>query len=391
MTAPNGGATRPIAGSRFVIASHGTEHEPPMSGVWQFLMQRNARRVDLVFHPLNPEDGDRHRHTVLEQGARPRSHSRALPTFVPYTYPLDALWPVRVPRAEAWLCFNNLLAARGLAERRLARTERVVYWPVDFVRDRFGAGSPLTSTYDALDAYCCRHVDHRVELSHAARDARDARDGLTTGRAPTSVVPMGAWVDRVPTVPEDGDSRRRLVFIGHLVPRMGLELGLEALARVIARGVDAHLDVAGHGPQSDELRARCAALGLERHVTFHGFIADHGELDRLVAGASVALAPYVPDPDSFSRFADPSKIKVCLAAGLPLLLTDVPPNAAEVAAEGGAEIVAYDAGAWADAIERVLGDPETWRARRARALAYARRFDFNRLFEDAFTRFGFQV
>lgn len=382
---------RPIAGSRFVIASHGTEHEPPISGVWQFLMQRGARRVDLVFHPLSPEDGDRHRHTVLEHGAPPRSRSRPLPTCVPYTYPLDALWPVRLPRAEAWLCFNNLLAARGLAERRLGRTERVVYWAIDFVPDRFGAGSPLTSAYDAFDAYCCRHVDHRVELSRAARDARDERLGRTTDHAPTSVVPVGTWVDHVPTVPEDAYSRRRLVFIGHLVPRMGLELGLEALARLIARGVDAHLDVAGHGPQSRELREKCAALGLERHVTFHGFIGDHAEVERLVAGASIALAPYAPDPDSFTRFADPSKVKVYLAAGLPLLVTDVPPNAAELAAEAGAEIVPYDPGAWADAIDRLLGEAETWRARRARALAYARRFDFNLLFEDAFTRFGFEV
>ena len=52
------------------------------------------------------------------------------------------------------------------------------------------------------------------------------------------------------------------------------------------------------------------------------------------------------------RQADPGKLKVYLAAGLPILLTDVPPNAQELAAIGGAEIVPADAGAFADAIER---------------------------------------
>ena len=34
--------------------------------------------------------------------------------------------------------------------------------------------------------------------------------------------------------------------------------------------------------------------------------------------SSVALAPYAPDPDSFTRFADPSKLKSYAAAGLPM-------------------------------------------------------------------------
>jgi glycosyltransferase involved in cell wall biosynthesis len=75
-------------------------------------------------------------------------------------------------------------------------------------------------------------------------------------------------------------------------------------------------------------------------------------------------------------------LKAYLAAGLPIVLTDVPPNARELASEAGAEIVADDPAALADAISRALTSPERWRARRASALAYARRFDWDVLLGD---------
>ena len=58
---------------------------------------------------------------------------------------------------------------------RAGRAKQVVYWAVDFVPDRFGARSLMTRAYDALDAYCCQHVDLRIELSAAALEGRDAR------------------------------------------------------------------------------------------------------------------------------------------------------------------------------------------------------------------------
>jgi glycosyltransferase involved in cell wall biosynthesis len=64
-------------------------------------------------------------------------------------------------------------------------------------------------------------------------------------------------------------------------------------------------------------------------------------------------------------------------------MTDVPPNARELAREAGAEIVADDATALAAAIGRALESPEQWQARHEAALTYARRFDWNVLLADA--------
>jgi len=380
-----------IEGSTFVVACHGKEDGPPANGVWQFLAARGAKRLDTIYHPLIREEGSERRHTVFEAGRPARRRTYKLPARPPFTYPIDAALPGYPHRADLWIGFNNLLAARGLLERGRGGVGQVVYWAVDFVPDRFGAGGLLTRAYDKLDAYVCRAADHRVELSNAAADGRAERHSLNGDAAPTQVVPVGAWLDTITPVPEDGNTKRSAVFVGHLVPRMGLDLALRALARLNEQGKPVDLEVCGHGEQQDELKALAAELGIADRVTFHGFITNQPELMRIVARNAVALGPYKPDPDSFTRYADPSKLKGYLATGVPMLITDVPPNADELAADAGAEVVPYEIDAWAAAIDRTLSDSERWRERRAASLAYARRFDWNVILEEAFGRMGFEL
>ncbi len=392
----SGDAPRPrqprrlVSDSAFVVLVNGTFGPPPAAGVLEYLLAQQARRVTAVSHPLNAEDGDRHTITTYERGREPVRRSVRLPARPPYTYALDVLVPPRLPRADAWIAFNNLLGARGLLERGIGRAGQVLYWAVDFVPDRFGKGNPLTRAYDAADALCCRHVDLRVELSTQALAGRDARLRLSAEEgAPRVIAPVGAWVERVPVVPHEGWRSRRVVFIGHLVERMGGDTVIEAMAVLAKRGIDVTADIAGHGPMEQLLRERSTRHGLDDRVRFHGFISDHRRLERLLAEAAVALAPYSTRVESFTRYADPSKLKSYLAAGLPILLTDVPPNAHDLVAHAGAQLLADDPVALADAIERTLADPAEWQRRRLAARRYARQFDWGNIVGEVLRHAGF--
>ena len=362
---------RPIEESSFAVVANGFA-EGPAQALRDYLLARGARRILVVFHPLLPEGDTRHLIEVHEHGRISEEKRVRLPFRPPATYPLDLLVPLRTGRIDGWFGFNSLACARGLTARALRRADKVVYWCVDFVPDRFGRG-PVTKAYDALDRLCCRRADARFELSEAARSGREARHGIPPAQlAPARVVPMGAWLDRVPTTDSRGHLRRRVVFLGHLVPRQGVGVLLEALARL----PDVKADVIGRGPLEQELRSQVANSEAGERVRFHGFVEDHRDVERILAEGSVAAAPYEPDPDSFSRFADPGKLKSYLAAGLPILLTDVPPNAAELVERGGAEIVEYSPESIANAIERLLASPEEWLLRRSAALALALEFDW---------------
>src|SRR5205814_6416929 len=175
--------------------------------------------------------------------------------------------PLVSPRVDAWFGFNPLACARGL----VARAPFVVLWSVDFVPDRFGTGTIATRIYDRLDRLCCVRADARVELSEAARDGRNRRHRLPPRAADAHVVPMGSWLDRVPTAPPDGFTHRRVVFLGHLVGRQGVDTLLEALAVLAARGEPVRAEIVGTGPLEATLRTRSTELGLDATVTFHGY------------------------------------------------------------------------------------------------------------------------
>jgi len=344
----------------------------PAQALRDYLVARNVRVVT-IFHPLTPEQGTRHRITVYDNGAQVRERSVRLPLKPPASFALDPFVPLLPPHVDAWFGFNPLACARGLVARRQRRARQVVLWSVDFVPDRFGSGTLPTRVYDRLDRLSCMRANARVELSETARSARDRRHHLPPGSAPAFVVPMGAWIDRVPTTPPDGFRRRRLVFLGHLVERQGVGTLLAALSTLD----DVAADVIGTGPLEQELREQAKRAALD--ITFHGYVADHRQVEQLLSRSSVAVAPYAQTAQTFTRYADPGKLKAYLAAGLPVVLTDVPPNARELESEAGAEVVADDPAALAAAIGRALASPAAWQARRESALAYARRFDWNAL------------
>ena len=355
--------------------------EGPAQALRDYLVARGAGVVTIL-HPLTREQGTRHMITTYAGGRCVSERTRRLPLKAPLSYALDPFVPLLPPRVDAWFGFNPLACARGLVARRTGRARRVVLWSVDFVPDRFGAGTLPTRVYDRLDRTCCTRADARIELSEAAREARSRRHGLGADASPTHVVPMGAWLDRVVTTPADGFGRRRVVFLGHLVARQGVDVLLEALAVLKARGEELTADVIGSGPLETALRDRARALGLETTVRFHGFVADHRDVERLLAESSVAVAPYRPGEGTFTEYADPGKLKAYLAAGLPIVLTDVPPNASELARAAGAEVVPYDATGIADALSRSVASPERWQERRRAALDHARRFDWPILLGD---------
>lgn len=359
--------------------------EGPAQALRDYLLSRSADVVT-IFHPLSPEQGRRHVVTRYVAGRPVEEWSRRTPLKPPLSFVLDPFVPLLPPRVDTWFGFNPLACGRGLAARRLGRARSVVLWSVDFVPDRFGAGTLPTRVYDRLDRLCCLRADARIELSATARDARNRRHGPAAAATDAHVVPMGAWLDRVVTTPPDGFRRRRVVFLGHLVARQGVGTFLEALALLQARAAGVTADIIGTGPLEASLRRQAQTLGLEQAVAFHGFVAAHRDVERLLADSSVAAAPYSPEGATFTRYADPGKLKAYLAAGLPIVLTDVPPNATALAQSAGAELVPYDAHAIADAIANALDSPGRWRERRAAALDHARHFDWNVLLDDLFRK-----
>ena len=176
------------------------------------------------------------------------------------------------------------------------------------------------------------------------------------------VVPNGVDAARWQVGPDRVAAARRrcaadgplVAYCGRLVYEKGVQDLLAAVPRLRRRHPGLRVVVAGTGPAEAELRERARALRLGRAVAFAGFVAD-ADLAALVAAADCAVVPSRYEP--FGMVALEAG-----AAGTPVVAADVG-GLAEVVADGrlGVRFPAGDPAALADAVSRLLADPELGR------------------------------
>ncbi|HZP55168.1 MAG TPA: glycosyltransferase, partial [Candidatus Saccharimonadales bacterium] len=289
----------------------------------------------------------------------------------------------------AWFGFNNLAAYRGLWRRRRGKTDKVYYWAVDFVANRFGKGF-ATKVYDHVDKTVCQKADGRAELSSVGVTSRNRYHHLKASQiAPTQVIPMGAWLDRTPKVSAGTWDKKKLVYLGHLVERQGVQNLIKAAKILQDQGQKFSLEIVGAGPLSEELMKMSKDLGLDKLVKFHGFVKDHKDVEAILASGMLAVAPYKKEKN-FVQFTDAGKLKAYLGAGLPIVLTDVPNNAQELKSKGVAYIAEDDPKDLANVIASLLNDKQKWQSAHKAVQQVAKEFDWNIILERALKNFGFE-
>lgn len=82
----------------------------------------------------------------------------------------------------------------------------------------------------------------------------------------------------------------RLLFMGRLVPRKGVELLLDACCELRCKGITFQLRVCGEGKQAAYLRNMCSELGLESDVLFMGPVP-HDAIDEEYEWCDAVVMP----------------------------------------------------------------------------------------------------
>jgi glycosyltransferase involved in cell wall biosynthesis len=172
--------------------------------------------------------------------------------------------------------------------------------------------------------------------------------------APAYVIPQFG-VDPELFRPEDGkaassDQPLSIGFAGRLVAEKGVDLLLNACARL---RFPFRLTIIGEGPALAALRSHAADLGIQSQVTFAGGVRSTdmpGELRRL----DTLVLPSLTRPNWTEQFG--RVLVEAMACGVPVIGSrsgEIP----AVIGEAGLTVPEADAGAIADALERLRADP----------------------------------
>lgn len=172
--------------------------------------------------------------------------------------------------------------------------------------------------------------------------------------AAASVVPSS---ERVPG---------RVVMLNRLAPGKRVDHAIRAFREVVARVPGATLDIYGDGPERDRLQDLIDELGMGAHVALRGTTDDPS---RVLREALVFVSTSAYEGQGLS-------LAEALVEGCPVVSYDVRYGPRELLAEGGGLLVPdADQEALADAIVRVLSDPELHAQLAREAVCAGRRVD----------------
>jgi glycosyltransferase involved in cell wall biosynthesis len=206
-----------------------------------------------------------------------------------------------------------------------------------------------------LNRRAMRHARRIIAISHSlAAFVRDVE-----GAPPESVTTIHYGVDVLPAADAEGARRARAAlgcgpgdrligFVGRLVRQKGVDVLLEAFARVRADRPDVRLCIVGDGPLRATLAARAARLDVGAAISFAGWQENAAEL---MPAFDLMVVP--------SRWEGLGLVALeALARARPLVVSavDALPEIVEHR-RSGLIVPAGDPGALADAVLELLDDP----------------------------------
>ena len=173
-------------------------------------------------------------------------------------------------------------------------------------------------------------------------------------------VPMGFDPERFRVQPQAEPSQGGKRVVGYLgaCDRMRrIDFIFDSFAKVLRNWPDAQLLIVGDAQEEADkawLREMARSLGIENNLVITGWLPPD-EAQALISQAEICLALMAPDPllDSTT----PTKLVEYLALGKPVVANDHPDHHVVTQATGGGICTAFDATAFAEAIEGLLRDP----------------------------------
>ena len=345
-----------------------------------------------IGHPLRPEQPMGVSRMYADGKLTSESRWRVWKSGTLLSYTTDMMCTflliLRYPRPiELFIGINPLNAFCGIMLRKFKRVERVVFYAIDFVPKRF-SWSIVNTLYHRLESYVVRNADVCWNVSPKIAEGRERYLGIDSEKYQQQVVPIGIWQkDMASDIKRANDNR--IIFVGHLLEKQGVQVVLRALPKVIKYIPDVTFTIIGGGEYENTLRALSNSLRLDSHVKFLGWESRQEMIRNKLLRSDIAVAVYSSDGEkdtNFTYYADPTKIKTYLSCGLPVVLTPVSYNAKELERKGAAYLVKYTEEDVSTVLISLLTHLEKLRKAKQNALACVRAYTWERIFSTAFNR-----
>lgn len=261
----------------------------------------------------------------------------------------------------------NLLALGGVWASKRLGIPLILEVNADLLEQRKFKGKPergLRRMYAEWATRVCFNAAARIVcISAGLKDHLKKKWNIADSRL--AVLPCAADVDAFGRDHNSELLRRSLglttepvvIWVGGYYPWHDLDLLLDCFTRVLQRRPEAKLVLVGDGPTRQAIEQKIHKNALGEAVIMTGAIA-HADVPAVLSIADIAVVPAAPVPASLGGTGTPLKLFEYMAAGKPIVATDLN-QAAEVIQDGqnGLLVEAGDMHRFAESILTLLDDP----------------------------------
>lgn len=362
----------------------------PVQDLKEYFLEKKVEKLLFIGHPLFYVKGRPGAfYELYEQGKlvkKVQYTNRKLPSILQYIKDvcLTLYWVLRVGGEwDVIIALDNLNTISGLMLKALGRIRKVVYYTIDFVPKRFD-NAMLNGFYHYLEKLAVKYADKTWNLTDRVTEGREKLLGMNKRVYNKQVImPIGIWFARFPRKKFSDIDNHTLVYAGGLVPHQGIQLALEAAPAIKKEIPDFHFKIIGIGSYEQQLKALTKKLNAEKYIHFLGYMEDHRDVEKTLSSCGAAVAMYSEELSKWSYYADPSKIKTYVAAGLPVITTSLTQIANDLEKSKSGIVVAYKKEDVAKAVIKLFKDEKMQKKYRENAIAFASKFDWNAILDQS--------
>lgn len=384
-----------LPSKKIVVVTHSLVYSASQA-LRDFLREHACGDLLYISHPLpNIEKGGLERsYCEISRGKKIRFSQKSffrfnfLPLTIFYEFCLTLFWVVKEQKTyDLFIGVDNINALCGLLLKKIGRTKKVVYYTIDYFPTRF-SNKQLNSLYHAIDKLCVKYSDETWNVSEKMIYAREKTNSMQFSQYPRQyTVPIGIWYKKVERLPFNKVKMNKIVFVGHLVAHMGVDLIIKSIPLIQEKIPTLSVDIIGGGEELDNLNRLAKKMKVASCVHFWGWVKDRTKLETIMKSSSIGLAPFnTTILDEKVKNADPGKIKDYMLLGMPVVMTNAVSASEELRKNKCAYIISYTKKSFSNAIIALLLDKKLLQEYRKNVLKYIKQFDYETIYKKNLAR-----
>ncbi len=226
----------------------------------------------------------------------------------------------RYSQINYYFTVNAFTAWIGQVIKRFGLVKNTVFWVWDyypplnddkiimFMRKIYWQFDKISSNSDRL-----------IFLNKRLKELRE-KAGILEANKNSSIIPIGTEIKFSGKRPAKNSVT--LCFIGVLKKSQGLDLVFQNLPKLQKLYPGLKIEIIGSGPDEDYFKKLAKESSIK--INFYGFLdeSQNKKISKIFLNSSIGIATYVPGKSNVSYYGDPSKIKMYLGFGLPVITTN---------------------------------------------------------------------